>query len=52
MSFLVGVVMVLQFLVFGAWWFVGKVMCTGRKVGKAIKWVFGRGGGEGTSNSA
>ncbi|KAK0203426.1 hypothetical protein DFS33DRAFT_798925 [Desarmillaria ectypa] len=52
MSFLVGVLMSLQFLVFGTLWFVGKAMCAGRKVGKAIQWVVGRDSGEGTSNSA
>ncbi|KAK0458068.1 uncharacterized protein EV420DRAFT_411252 [Desarmillaria tabescens] len=52
MSFLVGVLMSLQFLVFGAWWFVRKVMCVGKKVGNAIKWIVGRDSGEGTSDSA
>lgn len=52
MSFLVGVLMTLQFLVFGAWWFVGKVMCGGRRFVKAMQWLVGRGSGEGTSNSA
>ncbi|KAG7448893.1 uncharacterized protein BT62DRAFT_732613 [Guyanagaster necrorhizus] len=52
MSFVVGMLMSLQFLVFGAWWFVGKVMCAGRKVRKVIKWVVGRDSGEETSNSA
>lgn len=51
LSFLVGVLMTLQFLVFGAWWFVGKVMCMGRKIGRAVKWLVGRGSGEGTSNT-
>ncbi|KAK0220466.1 hypothetical protein IW262DRAFT_1026537 [Armillaria fumosa] len=51
LSFLVGVLMTLQFLVFGAWWFVGKAMCTGRKIGRATKWLVGRGSREGSSNS-